>query len=78
MTPKNKADERAIAEGCYFDESQPNHVREFARQFCKIEDRPDETFEFHEWQWQNVVKPLYGWRTPTGLNRFTRGSCWCP
>lgn len=78
MHPKNKADERAISEGCYFDESIPLHVKKFAETFCKIEDKPDDKFEFHEWQWQNVVKPLYGWRTPTGLNRFTRGSCWCP
>ena len=66
------ADEKAVREGCYFDEAAAEKVREFCRRFlCHYECRwAGKPFELLDWQWQKFVGPVFGWKLPSGKRRI--------
>jgi len=67
-------DERAIAEGCYFDLPAAHHVREFFREFlCHSKGEwAGQPFLLLPWQWDDVVKPLFGWKRRDGSRRYRK------
>jgi phage terminase large subunit-like protein len=69
---RTKSDEAAVADGCYFDEAAAEHVRDFCRRFIRIPGTSGQPLDLLEWQWEGVVKPLFGWRRRDGLRRFDR------
>ena len=69
---RNAADELAVEKGYYFDEQAALHVVEFFRQFlCHSKgDWAGKPFELLDWQRDDVVMPLFGWKRQDGKRRF--------
>ncbi|GAA4440218.1 hypothetical protein GCM10023155_44770 [Bremerella cremea] len=72
---KSSNDERAVENGCWFDEEAAQRVREFFLRFLKHSKGQwaGKPFELLEWQWTDVVAPLFGWKRADGTRRFRRG-----
>jgi phage terminase large subunit-like protein len=72
---QSEADERAIAEGCYFDIQAAERVRTFFRQFLRHSKGQwaRQPFELLDWQWHQIIAPLFGWKRADGTRRFRRG-----
>ena len=68
------ADRRALAEGCWWDESAADRVREFFRKFLRHSKGKwaGGPFELLPWQWDDVVRPLFAWKRADGTRRFRR------
>lgn len=71
---RTAADRKAVAEGCYFDLAAAQRVREFFRTYLRHSKGQwaGQPFELLEWQWKEVVAPLFGWKRRDGRRRFTR------
>ncbi len=71
---KNESDERAIANGCEFDERRAERVVAFMRRFlCHSKGKwAGEPFELLDWQREDVIMPLFGWVRPDGTRRFRK------
>lgn len=77
---RNPNDERAAREGCLFDVTAAHRVRTFFRSFLRhskgeFAGRP---FDLIDWQWRDVVAPLFGWKRPDGTRRFRKAGIWVP
>ena len=72
---RTEADELAVHEGHYFDVEAAEWVRDFFRRLLRHSKRMGggKPFELLEWQWRDVVAPLFGWKRPDGSRRFRRG-----
>src|SRR5690606_21702418 len=72
---RTSQDKRAVSEGCWFDLAAAERVRTFFRRFLRHSKGKwaGEPFELLEWQWREVVAPLYGWKRADGTRRFRRG-----
>jgi phage terminase large subunit-like protein len=71
---RTKADEAAVAEGCRVDLKRAERVRDFLRKFC-VHSKGEwagKPFELQEFQWTELVLPLFGWVRPDGTRRFRR------
>lgn len=70
---RNKADRRAVAEGCWFDEAAGIRVVEFIETFCRHSKGQfaGELFILQPWQ-RDLVMRLYGWKRSDGSRRFRR------
>lgn len=70
----SEADERAAAEGHYFDPRAALHVDEFLRVYCRHSKGQwaGQPFELLDWQWADVVAPLFGWKRADGSRRYRR------
>lgn len=71
---RNRSDELAVAEGCWFDERLAEHAAGFFPAFLRHSKgrwagRP---FELLDWQRDDLLYPLFGWRRPDGSRRFRR------
>jgi len=71
---RNPADERAIAEGCYFDEEAAQRVRRFFSSFLRHSKGrwAGQPFELLEWQRDDIIYPLFGWKRKDGSRRFRK------
>ena len=69
---RSEADERAVLQGCRFDLGAAEHVRTFFRTFLRHSKGKwaNQPFELLEWQWTDVIAPLFGWTNADGLRRF--------
>ncbi|MFO8012109.1 MAG: terminase TerL endonuclease subunit [Phycisphaerae bacterium] len=69
---RSERDERAVAAGYTFDLKAAEHVRQFFVQFLRHSKGQwaGQPFELLDWQWREVVGPLFGWRRPDGLRRY--------
>ena len=73
---KTEADERAVKNGCTFDVTAAERVRSFFRELLvhskgnKFAGKP---FELLDWQWEEIIGPLFGWKRADGSRRFRRG-----
>jgi len=61
-----------VAAGCYFDENAALRVSRFFAKLLRHTDgafagRP---FELLEWEWRDVIAPLFGWKRPDGTRRY--------
>src|SRR6478672_1496978 len=72
---QSEADERAISEGCWFDLKAAERVRTFFRQFLRHSKGQwaHQPFELLDWQWRQVIAPLFGWKRADGTRRYRRG-----
>jgi len=79
MEPITASDEEAIRQGCHFEQSFADRVKQFCEGYCrqsigKWEGRP---LTLMPWQHQ-LIDQLYGWRTREGHRRFRSASIWLP
>lgn len=65
-------DEIAVAEGCWFAEQQAEAVRQFFAQRLTHGKDPwfNKPFELLDYQYQDIIGPLYGWRTADDFRRY--------
>jgi phage terminase large subunit-like protein len=72
---RSTQDERAVLEGCHFDLQTAERVQTFFRQFLRHSKGQwaGQPFELLDWQWTDVIAPLFGWKRPDGTRRFRRG-----
>jgi phage terminase large subunit-like protein len=71
---KRAADERAVGEGCWFDQSAGERVVEFFGKFLRhtLGQWAGQPFQLLDWQRDDVVMPLFGWMRADGRRRFRR------
>jgi len=77
---KTASDRQAVADGCYFSEEEPLKVKRYIEKFLcnsKGEDRGTK-IQLLDWQYEEVILPLYGWRTASGGMRFSTCQLWIP
>jgi phage terminase large subunit-like protein len=72
---QSEADEQAVSEGCWFDLRAAERVRTFFRQFLRHSKGQwaRQPFELLDWQWGQIVAPLFGWKRADGTRRYRRG-----
>lgn len=72
---RTAADEQAVQEGCYFDLDAAQRVRQFFERFLRHSKGQfaGQSFTLLDWQWHDVVGPLFGWKRKDGTRRFRRG-----
>jgi phage terminase large subunit-like protein len=72
---RSAADEFAVARGCYFDLAAAEHVRDFFRLFLRHSkgEWAGKPFELLDWQWKDLIAPLFGWMRADGTRRYRRG-----
>jgi phage terminase large subunit-like protein len=68
------ADEKAIANGAYFDESRAAYVVEWFKKYLRHSKSKwaGEPFELLDWQRDDIIYPLFGWMRANGTRRFRR------
>jgi phage terminase large subunit-like protein len=77
---RNRSDEAAVDQGCWFDHKAADRVRFFFHRFLRHSKGADagKPFELLDWEWDRVVAPLYGWKKPDGYRRFVRAGIGIP
>lgn len=75
-----KQDELAVKEGCYFDEQSADFVCDFFERYLKhtMGEKAGEPFVLLDWQREQILRPLFGWKRADGTQRFSRGFIWTP
>jgi len=63
-----------------FDEQAALRVRKFIETFCrqskgKFAGQP---LSLLTWQWEDVIKPLYGWKRADGTRKYRQAGIWLP
>jgi phage terminase large subunit-like protein len=76
---RSVADVEATMAGCWFDEQAGDRTCRFLEKLklSKGEWR-GELLRLFDCQRYDLVMPLYGWMSPDGARRFTRGGIWVP
>ncbi len=71
---RNVADEKAAARGCYFEEAAALHVVDFFRRFLRHSkgEWAGQPFELLDWQRDEIIYPLFGWKRADGTRRFRK------
>lgn len=71
---RTKADELAVDEGCTFDLKAAERVREFFRRFlCHSKGEwAGKPFELFDWQFNDIIAPIFGWKRADGTRRFRK------
>lgn len=69
---KTAADEAALLEGCYVDLDEAAYVAEFFARFLRHSkgEWAGQPFKLMDWQREDVITPLFGWKRPDGARRF--------
>lgn len=70
----SKNDQAALDAGYYFDESKAERVQRFFRQFIRHTngDWAGKPFELLDWQYRDIIRPLFGWVNPAGRRRYRK------
>ncbi len=70
-----EADEQAVLAGCRFDIKAAERVRTFFQQFLRHSkgEWAGQPFELLDWQWREIIAPLFGWLRADGTRRYRRG-----
>jgi phage terminase large subunit-like protein len=71
---RSAADEKAVANGCWFDERAAAKVDEFFKTFLRHSKGQfaGQPFELLPWQRDDLIYPIFGWRRADGRRRFQR------
>ncbi len=71
---RTASDEQAMLEGCYFDRAEAERVAAFFPRFLRHSkgSHAGKPFELIDWQRDRLIQPIFGWKKPSGLRRFTR------
>jgi phage terminase large subunit-like protein len=77
---RTKSDEAAIDAGCTFDIERAERVRRFFERYLRHSKGADANrpFILHSWQWDDVVKPAFGWIMPDGTRRYRHINLFVP
>jgi phage terminase large subunit-like protein len=77
---KSEADEIAVHQGCYFDQHAADHVEEFFRRFLRHSKGRwgGKPFELIDWQRDDLIFPIFGWKLPDGRRRIRKVYCEVP
>lgn len=77
---KTKSDELALQEGCKYEPWRAEKVRDFFAKFLKHSkgDWAGKPFKLLDWQYQDIILPLFSWIRPDGTRRHRRLSIWVP
>ncbi len=72
---RSEADEKALLEGYRPNPPAAEHVRQFCERYTRHSKGhwAGQPFTLLEWQWEDVVRPLFGWKRPDGTRRFRMG-----
>lgn len=72
---RNAADERAVAEGCWFDVAAADHICTFFGTYLRhtMGRHAGKRFALLDWQENDVLRPLFGWKREDGRRRFSKG-----
>jgi phage terminase large subunit-like protein len=75
---RTKADEVAAGEGCYFDADAASRPKRFFESCLRHSKGAfaGKPFILIDWQWRDVIAPLYGWKRPDGTRRFRKAGIW--
>lgn len=71
---RTQADEKAVAAGCRFDLRAADKVRSFFPKFLvhskgQFAGKP---FELLDWQFTDILAPIFGWKRKDGTRRFRK------
>jgi phage terminase large subunit-like protein len=71
----SEADERAVAAGYRFDLVSAKRVQTFFQKFLRHSKGQwaGQLFGLLDWQWREIVAPIFGWLRPDGTRRYRRG-----
>jgi phage terminase large subunit-like protein len=71
---RSPRDEKAVLEGCRFDIRAAERVRTFFTKFLRHSKGQwaGQPFALLDWQWREVVAPLFGWKRADGTRRYRR------
>lgn len=69
---RSEADEAAVLNGCYFDYDAGNRVVQFFPNYLRHTkgEWKGQPFELMDWQRDDVIMPLFGWKRADGLRRY--------
>ncbi len=69
---RSEGDERAAANGCYYDEGAAAHVVSFFQDHLRLTKGrwAGKPFILMDWARQDVIEPLFGWMRVDGSRRF--------
>jgi phage terminase large subunit-like protein len=75
---RSSADELAVDDGCRFDLKAAERVRDFFKRFLRHSKGrwAGQPFELLEYQWSDIIAPLFGWQRADGTRRFRKGGVW--
>ena len=81
---RNASDERAVSNGCRFDQERADHVCDFFPKFLRLYEgeRAGQKFELMEWQVE-VLSRIFGWVRYSEffgreVRRFRKAGLWLP
>lgn len=79
---KSEVDARAVIDGgCYYDPASAGRVERFFESVLRLEDTSIGRvgpFALLDWQRNDLIRPLFGWKRRDGTRRFRRGGVWVP
>lgn len=77
---KTKSDARALELGYTYDPSKAEKVRKFLETFCVQSKHPwtGKPLKLLDWQWEEIILPLYSWFRPDGTRRFKNAIIYVP
>jgi hypothetical protein len=64
---RSKADEMAVANGCWFDTEAARRACLFLTTFAREGGQP---LTLSKWQAEEIIEPLFGWKRPDGRRRY--------
>lgn len=72
---RSEADERAMLSGCTFDRKRGEYVIEFFETYLNhtMGEWAGQPFRLLDWQRDDVVMPLFGWKRQDGTRRYRKG-----
>jgi phage terminase large subunit-like protein len=72
---RSESDEQALLSGYRFDLKRAERVRTFFQKFLRHSkgEWAGKPFSLLDWQWTEIVAPLFGWVRPDGTRRYRRG-----
>lgn len=77
---RTASDREAVKLGCYIDVEAANKVYNFFRGYLRHtkDEWAGRPFVLLDWEWRDLVFPLYAWRMPDGSRRFKQVKCGIP
>ncbi len=79
---RSEVDARAVLDaGCYYDHTSASRVINFFGNVLRHADTSAGIigpFKLMQWQEDQLVKPLFGWKRRDGTRRYRRGGVWVP
>jgi phage terminase large subunit-like protein len=78
---RTEVDARAVLDaGCHFDPAAADRVVKFFEKLLYTTDGEwaGQQFKLMDWQRDELIRPLFGWKRADGTRRYRRGGVWVP